>query len=30
MALWGFGIFYVICAVLTFFFYTRRNAPVPC
>ncbi|MCD1635854.1 MFS transporter, partial [Martelella mediterranea] len=30
MALWGFGIFYVICAVLTFFYYTRRNAPVPC
>ena len=30
MALWGFGIFYVLCAVLTFFYYTRRNAPVPC
>nr|WP_272214679.1 MFS transporter [Marinicella sp. W31]MDC2880313.1 MFS transporter [Marinicella sp. W31] len=30
MALWGFGIFYVLCAVLTFLFYTRRNAPVPC
>ena len=25
-ALWGFGIFYVICTVLTWFFYTRRGA----
>ena len=30
MALWGFGIFYVLCALLTFFYYTRRNASVPC
>jgi NNP family nitrate/nitrite transporter-like MFS transporter len=25
MALWGFAVFYVLCAVLTFFFYTRRG-----
>ncbi len=29
-ALWIFGIFYVICLVITWFFYTRRGAPVPC
>ena len=25
MALWGFAVFYVLCAVLTLFFYTRRG-----
>ncbi len=30
MALWGFGIFYAICTALTWFYYARRNAPVPC
>ncbi len=29
-ALWAFGIFYVICLVITWFFYTRRGASVPC
>ncbi len=26
MALWGFGVFYAICTVLTWFYYTRRGA----
>ncbi|KZL19320.1 Nitrate/nitrite transporter NarK [Pseudovibrio axinellae] len=29
-ALWGFGIFYVICVLITWFFYTRKGASVPC
>jgi len=29
-ALWGFLAFYVTCALVTWFFYTRKNAPVPC
>ncbi|MBU0585868.1 MAG: MFS transporter [Alphaproteobacteria bacterium] len=29
-ALWGFGVFYAVCTVLTWLYYTRRNAPVPC
>ncbi len=29
-ALWTFGIFYAVCAVMTWLFYTRKNAPVPC
>ncbi len=30
IALWGFMVFYALCVVVTWFFYTRRNAPVPC
>ncbi len=30
MALYGFIAFYAICVGITWFFYTRRNAPVPC
>jgi len=30
MALYAFMIFYAICVVMTWFFYTRRNASVPC
>lgn len=29
-ALWAFGIFYAICVVITWVFYSRKNAPVPC
>ncbi|SDR22521.1 MFS transporter, NNP family, nitrate/nitrite transporter [Pseudovibrio sp. Tun.PSC04-5.I4] len=29
-ALWAFGIFYVICVLITWFFYTRKGASVPC
>ena len=29
-ALWTFGIFYAVCVVTTWLFYTRKNAPVPC
>jgi NNP family nitrate/nitrite transporter-like MFS transporter len=29
-ALWGFMVFYALCVFVTWFFYTRRNAPVPC
>ena len=29
-ALWGFGLFYAVCVAVTWFFYTRKNAPVPC
>ena len=29
-ALWGFAIFYAVCVVVTWAFYTRRGAPVPC
>ncbi len=29
-ALWLFGIFYAICVVVTWYFYTRKSAPVPC
>jgi NNP family nitrate/nitrite transporter-like MFS transporter len=29
-ALWGFLAFYVICVAVTWFFYSRKNAPVPC
>ncbi len=29
-ALWCFLIFYVVCVVITWVFYTRKNAPVPC
>ena len=30
LALYAFLIFYGLCVVITWFFYTRRNAPVPC
>ncbi len=30
MALYGFIMFYVLCIALTWFYYTRRNAEVPC
>ena len=30
MALYAFVAFYVLCVGITWFFYTRRNAPVPC
>ncbi len=29
-ALWCFLIFYVVCVVITWVYYTRKNAPVPC
>ena len=29
-ALWGFLWFYVICVVITWIFYSRKNAPVSC
>jgi MFS transporter, NNP family, nitrate/nitrite transporter len=29
-ALWAFVGFYAICIVLTWWFYSRRNAPRPC
>ncbi len=29
-ALWLFAVFYAICMVLTWWFYGRRNAPMPC
>jgi NNP family nitrate/nitrite transporter-like MFS transporter len=29
-ALWVFGVFYALCLVVTWLFYTRKNAPVPC
>ncbi|MYA90173.1 MAG: nitrate/nitrite transporter, partial [Boseongicola sp. SB0662_bin_57] len=29
-ALWCFLIFYVVCVAITWVFYTRKNAPVPC
>jgi NNP family nitrate/nitrite transporter-like MFS transporter len=29
-ALWAFLIFYALCAVITWIFYSRKNAPVPC
>ena len=29
-ALWGFGIFYGLCVVITWIFYSRKGAPVPC
>jgi len=29
-ALWGFFGFYAVCAVITWLFYTRKSAPVPC
>ncbi len=28
-ALWCFGVFYALCLVITWWFYFRRNAPVP-
>lgn len=30
MALYAFMAFYALCVVITWFYYTRRNAPVPC
>lgn len=30
MALYGFIMFYLLCIALTWFYYTRRNAEVPC
>jgi len=30
IALIGFMVFYATCVAITWFFYTRRNAPVPC
>ncbi|MCB0065552.1 MAG: NarK family nitrate/nitrite MFS transporter [Caldilineaceae bacterium] len=29
-ALWGFGGFYLLCVLVTWFFYTRKGASVPC
>ena len=29
-ALWGFGFFYAICAVITWIYYSRKSASVPC
>jgi NNP family nitrate/nitrite transporter-like MFS transporter len=29
-ALWAFLGFYVVCVVITWIFYSRKNAPVPC
>ncbi len=29
-ALWGFLGFYVVCVLITWVFYSRKNAPVPC
>lgn len=29
-ALWGFLIFYAVCVAITWIFYARKNAPVPC
>ena len=29
-ALWAFLIFYVVCVAITWIFYSRKNAPVPC
>ena len=29
-ALWAFASFYVVCLVVTWLFYSRKNAPVPC
>ncbi len=29
-ALWAFAVFYAICAIITWIFYTRKSAPVPC
>jgi len=29
-ALWIFGAFYALCLAVTWLFYTRKNAPVPC
>ncbi len=29
-ALWTFLIFYAVCVAITWFFYSRKNAPVPC
>ena len=30
LALWVFMTFYAVCVIITWFYYTRRNAPVPC
>ena len=30
LALWAFGIFYAVCVFITWQYYTRKNAPVPC
>jgi len=30
MALWVFGAFYLLCVAITWTFYTRKGAPVPC
>jgi NNP family nitrate/nitrite transporter-like MFS transporter len=29
-ALWGFGVFYAVCVLITWVFYSRKGAPVPC
>ena len=29
-ALWVFAAFYAFCMVITWVFYSRKNAPVPC
>ena len=29
-ALWGFGVFYAVCVVITWTFYSRKGASVPC
>ena len=27
---WGFLVFYLICIAVTWWYYSRRNAPMPC
>jgi NNP family nitrate/nitrite transporter-like MFS transporter len=29
-ALWGFGVFYAVCVLITWAYYSRKGAPVPC
>ncbi|MCL2778348.1 MAG: MFS transporter [Polyangiaceae bacterium] len=29
-ALWAFAAYYLICAAITWYFYSRKNAPMPC
>jgi NNP family nitrate/nitrite transporter-like MFS transporter len=29
-ALWAFAVFYAVCAVICWIYYSRKNAPVPC
>ena len=29
-ALWGFAVFYLLCIAVTWWFYARKNAEMPC